>query len=123
MADGGDAHGGVGVFGVDVEDGDGKTLGEVGGEAGGVRLFWVGREAEEVVGDDVHGAADAVAGERGHVERFGGNALSGEGCVAVEDDGQDLLLAFFADADLPGAGSAHDDRVDGFEMAGVRGEV
>ena len=121
--DGGDAHGGVGVFAVDVEDGDGQALGEVGGEAGGVRLFGVGGEAEEVVGDDVHGAADAVAGEGGHVERLGGDALAGEGCVAVEDDGKDLLLAFFADADLPGAGAAHGDGVDGFEMAGVGGEV
>ena len=66
--DGGDAHGGVGVFGVDVEDGDGQALGEVGGEAGGVGLFGVGGEAEEIVGDDVDGAADVVAGERGHVE-------------------------------------------------------
>ena len=37
--DGGDAHDGVGVFGVDVEDGDGQALGEVGGEAGGVGLL------------------------------------------------------------------------------------
>ena len=121
--DGGDAHGGVGIFAVDVEDGDGQTLGEVGGEAGGVGLFGVGGEAEEVVGDDVHGAADAVAGERGEVEGFGGDALTGEGGVAVEDDGEDPLLAFLADADLVGAGAAHDDGVDGFEMAGVGGEM
>ena len=37
--------------------------------------------------------------------------------------GRTLLLAFFADADLPGAGAAHSDWVDGFEMAGVGGEV
>ena len=121
--DGGDAHGGVGVFAVDVEDGDGQALGEVGGEARGVGLFRVGGEAEEVVGDDVHRAADVVAGERGDVERFGGDALTGEGCVAVKDDGKDLLLAFFAHANLPGAGAAHDDGVDGFEVAGVGGEV
>ena len=51
--DGGDADGGVGIFAVDVEDGDGQALGEVGGEARGVGLFGVGGEAEEVVGDDV----------------------------------------------------------------------
>ncbi len=121
--DGGDAHGGVGVFAVDVEDGDRQALGEVGGEAGGVGLFGVGGEAEEVVGDDVQGAADGVAGERGEVEGFGGDSLPCEGCVAVEDDGKDLLPAFFAHADLPGAGSAHDDGVDGFEVAWVGGEV
>ena len=63
--DAGDAHGGVGVFAVDVEDGDGEALGEVGGEARGVGLFGVRGKAEEVVGDDVHRATDVVAGERG----------------------------------------------------------
>src|SRR5271170_6707262 len=82
--DGGDAHGGVGVFAVDVEDGDGQALGEVGGEAGGVGFFGVGGEAEKVVGDDVHGSADAVAGERGEVEGFGGDSLAGEGSVTVK---------------------------------------
>ncbi len=121
--DSGDAHGRVGVFAVDVEDGDGQALGEVGGKAGGVRLVGVGGEAEEVVGDDVQGAADVVAGERGHVERLGGDALAGEGCVAVKDDGEDVLRALFADADLPGAGAAHDDGVHGFEVAWIGGEV
>jgi hypothetical protein len=32
--DSSDSHGGVGVFAVDVEDGDRETLGEIGGEAG-----------------------------------------------------------------------------------------
>ncbi len=119
----GDADGGVGIFAVDVEDGDGQTLGDVGGEARGVGLFGVRGEAEEVVGDDVHGAADVVAGERGEVEGLGGDALAGEGCVAVQDDGEDLLLAFLADADLVGAGAAHDDGIDGLEVAGVGGEM
>lgn len=101
----------------------GETLGEIGGEAGGVGLFGVGGETEEVVGDDVHGAPDVVASERGHVEGFGRDALAGEGCVAVKDDGKDLLLAVFAHANLPGAGSAHDDRVYGFEMARIGGEM
>ena len=91
--DGGDAHGSVRVFAVDVEDGDGQALGEVGGEAGGVGLFGVGSKAEEVVGDDVKRSADGVAGERCHVEGFGGDALPREGGVAVEDDGKNLLLA------------------------------
>ena len=39
-----------------------------------------------------HGAADVEAGERGQVEGFGRDALAGEGGVAVDDDGQDLLL-------------------------------
>ena len=56
------------------------------------------------------GAAHVVAGKGRHVEALGDDALAGEGCVTVKDDGEDLLLALFAHADLPGAGAAHDDR-------------
>ncbi len=44
--EGGDADYGAGVFGVDVEDGDGEALGEVGGEARGVGFGGKGGEAE-----------------------------------------------------------------------------
>ena len=37
--------------------------------------------------------------------------------------GRTCCLPLFADADLPGAGAAHGDRIDGFEMAGVGGEM
>ena len=88
--EGGDADDGVGVFGVDVEDGDGQALGEVGGEARGVGLFGEGGEAEQVVDDDLDGAADVVAVQGGEVEGFGPDALAGEGGVAVDDHGEDL---------------------------------
>ena len=60
-SEGGDADDGGGIFGVDVEDGDGQALGEVGGEARGVRFFGLGGESDEVVDDDVDAAADRVA--------------------------------------------------------------
>ena len=41
----------------------------------------------------------------------------------MQDDGEDTLLAFLADAYLIGAGAAHDDGVDGLEVAGVGGEM
>ncbi len=41
----------------------------------------------------------------------------------MEDDGKDLLLASFADADLVGACASHGYGVHGFEMAGIGGEV
>ena len=119
----GDADDGVDVFGVDVEDGDGEALGHVGGEAGGVRLFGEGGEAEEIVDDDVDGAADVPAGEGGEDEGLGEDALAGEGGVAVHDEGEDLVAAGFAEAGLLGAGAADGDRVDGFEVAWVRDEV
>ena len=91
--DGSDAHDRVGVLGVDVEDGDGQALGDVGGEARGVGLLRQGGEAEQIVDDDVDGAADFKAGQRAEDEAFGEDALAGEGGVAVHDDGQDLVAA------------------------------
>ena len=118
--EGGDADDGFGVLGIDVEDGDGETLGEVGGEARGVEFGGQGGEAEEVVDDDLKGAADVVAVEGGEVEGLGGDALAGEGGVAVDDHGEDLLagvevagfVLVFGDALLIGAGAAHGMPVD-----------
>ena len=47
--DAGDADDGIGIFGVDVEDGYRKALGDVGRKARGVGLGGDGGEAEEVV--------------------------------------------------------------------------
>ncbi len=129
--EGSDADDGCGVFGVDVEDGDGEAFGEVGGKTRGVGFAGQGGEAEEVVDDDLDGAADVVAVEGGEVEALGGDALAGEGGVAVDDHGEDLIAcceevgggAVFGETFLVGAGAAHDYGVDGFEVAGVRGEV
>jgi hypothetical protein len=121
--DGGDADDGVGVLGVDVEDGDGQALGDVGGEARGVGLLGQGGEAEQVVHDYMHGPADIEAGQRVQDEALGENALAGEGGVAMHDDGQDAIAAGVADAGLLGARAAEGDRVDGLQMAGVRDEM
>ncbi len=126
-----DADDGLGVLGVDVEDGDREALGEVGGEAGGVGFAGEGGEAEEIVDDDLDGAADVVAVEGGEVEGFGPDALAGEGGVAVDDHGHNLAAGFeevgfgavFGETFLVGAGAAHDDGIGGLEVAGVGGEV
>jgi hypothetical protein len=121
--DGGDAHDSFGVFGVDVEDGNRKALGEIAGEARGVRLIGVRGEAEQVVGDDLDCSADVVAVQRGEVQRFGGDALAGEGSVAVDDDGKNFLFSVFANAFLIRAGAAEDDGIYGFKMRRVRREM
>ena len=121
--EGGDADDGGGIFGVDVEDGDGQAFGEVGGEARGVRFFGLGGESDEVVDDDVDAAADGVAVDAGEVQGLGPDALAGEGGVAVDDDGEDAVDTVGANAILAGAGAAHGDGIDGFEVAGVGDEV
>ncbi len=64
------------------------------GEARGVGFAWKGGEAKQVVDDDLDGAADVVAVQGGEVERLGGDALAGEGGVAVDDHGHDLAAGF-----------------------------
>ena len=54
--------------------------------------------------------------QRGEVESLGGDALTGEGCVAVDDDGKNFLLTFFAYAFLPCASAPEDDGVHGLEV-------
>ncbi len=119
-----DAHHRVGVFRVDVEDRDRQALGNVGRKARRVRLLRNGREAQQVVDDHVDRAAHVVAVQRGHVERFGQDALPGEGRIAVDRDGQHLRFAVLAvrldvQPRLLGARAAQADRVDRLQVARV----
>ena len=57
------------------------------------RALRLGGEADQVVDDHVHRAAHPVAVEVGHVQRLGEHPLAGEGGVAVEHDGEDLVVA------------------------------
>jgi hypothetical protein len=128
-----DADDCVGVLGIDVEDGNWEALGDVGGEARGVGLLGNRGEAEQVIDDDVDGAADLEAGERSEDQAFGQDSLAGEGGVSVHDDGEDLVAAGLvgairiarrlADAGLFGARAAEGDGIDRLEMAGVGDEV
>ena len=56
-----DAHDSVGIFGVDVEDGNALPFGDVGSKARRMFLHRRGGEADEIVDDDVHRAADGVS--------------------------------------------------------------
>ena len=117
-----DADASLGVVAVHVEDrrldhlGD---VGRVGGRAAGVRS---GREADQVVDDDVHRSAGAVAGQLAEVEGLGHDALAGERRVAVQQHGQDLVLGLVAEQILLRARHALDDRIDGLEVRRVRRE-
>ena len=48
-------------------------------------------EADLVVGDDVQGAADVIAEEPHHVQRFRHHSLGGEGGVTVDQYGNDRV--------------------------------
>src|ERR1035438_4046542 len=119
----GDADDGVDVFAVDVEDRNRLAARDAGGEAGRVLFGVAGGETEEIVDDDVDGAADGVSGEVGVVHRLGEDALSGERGVAVHEQGEIFFAAAFPGAGLLGARRADGDGVDGFQVAGIRDQV
>ena len=81
-------HRGFGVVAVHVEDRRLHHLGDVGGVHARTTEVGRGREPELVVHDDVHGAADLVAGYLGEVERLGDDALARERGIAVHEHGQ-----------------------------------
>jgi hypothetical protein len=78
---------GLGVIGVDVDDRDVEALGQIAGVAGRPCIRHVGREADLVVGDEVHGATDPVPAQGAEVERLGHHALPGERGVSVDHHG------------------------------------
>jgi hypothetical protein len=82
-------------------------------------------EAEQVVDDDLDGAADVVAVQRGEVEGLGEMPWPAKAASPWMMMGRPARGPSFAarEALLLGAGAAHDDGVDGFEMAGVGGEM
>ena len=113
---------GFGIVAVDVEDRRLHGLGDVGRVHGRAREVGSGREPELVVHDDVHGAADVVAGQLREVERLGDDALAREGGVAVDEHREHEAALLVAEPVLLRAHDALDDRVDRFEVARVRGE-
>ena len=85
-----DAHHRIGIFAIHVEDRNRQPLRQVGREASGVGIARIGGEADQIVDDDVDGAANGVAAQIGKVQRLGGDALPGECGVAVHQDRQNL---------------------------------
>ncbi len=114
---------GLGIVAVDVEDGGFDEFGDVGAVARRACVGRIGGETYLVIDDEVDGAAGAIAGELGEVERLGHDALTCEGGVAVyQERAYTTALDVAADA-LAGAGLAFDDRVDDLEVRRVGGET
>jgi len=67
----------------------------------------------------VNCSADGIALEVGEVQGFGEDALPGESCVAMDEDGKIQVAAIFSGAVLFGAGAAYGDGVDRFEVTRI----
>ncbi len=116
-------HDGVHVLGIHVEDGDRLAPCQVRGKA--LRVFFAiaGGEAHQVVHDDMQGAPRGIAGQVRIVHGLGGNALSGKGRVAVHEQRKKFFASTFPGAVLLGACASDGDRINSFEMAGIRNQV
>ena len=86
------AHARFGVVAVHVEDRRLHRLGDVGRVHGRAREAGRRGEADLVVHDDVHGAADVVAGQLREVQRLRDHALAGERGVAVDQHRQHRVV-------------------------------
>ena len=85
-------------------------------------------ESELIVGDEMNGAADAVAGETRQLKGLGHNALAGKGRVAVSQERGHLVsrhvgslrVEAVAGEHLLGASLAQYKRIDRFQMRRIR---
>ncbi len=115
----GDMDDRLGIFAVDVEDRDLDHLGHVGAVSAGTALTRGRGEADLVVHDDVDGAAGAISGQLGEVQRLGDQPLAREGGVAVDQDRDAELTIAVQEPPLLGPHSSLDHWVDGLKVARV----
>src|SRR5215510_4576134 len=86
-----DAYDSIRIFGIHVKHRNRLALGDIGRESGGMFLRRSGGKADQIVDDDLDGAADGVGLEISKVERLRPDALSSEGGVAVHGDRPDFI--------------------------------
>ena len=113
------AQHGLGEVAVGVRDGRLDALRHVGAVVRRAHVDRARRETDLVVHDQVHRAAAAVGAQLRHVERLGGDPLSTERGVAVDEDRQNAPALHVPDRVLVRTHHAADDRVDRLEMARV----
>jgi hypothetical protein len=121
--DAGDQRHGLRVVAIDVEDRRLGHLEDVGAVQRRTIVARVGsREADLVVDDDMHGAANAVATRLREVEHFLVDALAGDRRIAVHEHRQHLVLAVLAAPPLARIDRADDHRVDDLEVRRIEGQ-
>ena len=76
-------------------------------------------EAQQVVNDDMHGAAHRKSFKPGHIQCLGGNALSRKRGVAMHRHGNDFFSPGFSSPRLFGSGASHGHRIHSFQMAWI----
>ena len=120
---GGDERHRFRIVPVDVEYRGLHELCHVGAEAARARVEGIAvGEADEVVDDDVDGAAGRVAPRLRQVEGLRHHPLAGEGRVAVDEHRQDLVARPVPAPHLPRPHRPLHDRIDDLQVRGVERE-
>ncbi len=114
-----DVDDGFGILAVDVEDRHLDHLGDVGAIPGRSALAGGRREADLIVDDDVDGAAGPIARQLREVQGFSDQPLPCKSGVAVNQDRDAEPAVAILESALLGPHSSLDDRIDGFQVAGV----
>src|SRR5438270_9916307 len=101
----GDAHDGIHILAVHMENRNRLPLGNIGCKTRRVQLARKGGEAQRVVDNDMNRAAHSVAFEIGEIERFGPHALAGKSRVTMNQQWKKLPGSAFTGTILLGATS------------------
>ena len=109
----------VRIFRIHVENWNRQPLRNIGSETRGLQFRGPRCESDQIVDDDVNGAADGVTRNIRHVQNFGEHALPRERAVAVHGDRQNFFFAAIADPRLLCASTSRCHRVHRFQVAWI----
>src|SRR5689334_10146836 len=109
-----------GIVTVDVEDRRLDALGDIRRIGRRARKLRAGGEAHLVVDDEMNRAAGGVTGQAREAEAFPDHALPRESRVAMEQDRKNRIALLVALVGLNRTRLAEDDRIDSFQVRGVR---
>ena len=118
-----DAHDGVRILRVHMENRNLQPLGQVGRKTRRTSVSRHGGESDEVVHNNMDRAAHRESSDAAHIQRLGADSLARESGVAVHADRDDLAPASLAAARLLGPRAAHQHRIDRLEMARIRHQM
>ena len=114
------------IVGVDVDDREAESLGEVACVSCGPAVDRQRGESNLIVDDDVDRAARRVPVQPAEIEGLGNHTLPGEGCVSVDENGDHhrriLLRVLVVSGILEPPGHALHNRIHELEVAGIGSE-
>ena len=111
------------AVGIDVEDWGVNGLGEIGSVHSTSTLDWNGSETDLIVDNDVNRTTNRVIVQVLHLHGFINHALSGEGCVTMDQEWYNFvtplgIIVFISNVVLSSA-SSHNDWVDALQVRRV----